>query len=545
MKFNKMRKLRDIPLKSKLTVITMITSCSALLLACIAFVSFGSVDYYNSLVDELRNKADIIGYNSSAALSFNDHGSAEGLLSSFGADHDIVAVALYDNEGKVFAKYSSDASLVIPPVEHDSHRVSRKGLELFREIHLEDEQIGTVYIRHSADEFWRQLLRYAVVMTLVMAGASAMAFLLSRRLREVISRPISQLASVVQEVTSRKDYSARAVKQSNDELGQLIDGFNEMLEQIQARDIALQSARDDLEKRVAERTQELEDIHKQLLQASRESGMAEIATNVLHNVGNVLNSVNISTGVLAENMKRSKASSLGLVVALLQEHAADLGEFIASDSKGRLVPTHLAQLSEHLTSEREGNLRELEALRQNVEHIKEIVAMQQDYARVGGLKEVIDVVNLVEDSMRMNEGGLSRHGVEVIREFNDVPLINVEKHKILQILVNLVRNAKHACDGSKRTDKKMTVRVANGEGLIKISVLDNGIGIPPENLTRIFNHGFTTWKDGHGFGLHSGALAAKEMGGSLTVHSDGFGRGAAFTLELPCEPNKQPNKSAV
>ena len=138
----------------------------------------------------------------------------------------------------------------------------------------------------------------------------------------------------------------------------------------------------------------------------------------------------------------------------------------------------------------------------------------------------------------MNEGALSRHDVEVIREFETVPPLNVEKHKILQILVNLLRNAKHACQDSGRADKRMTVRVANGDGRIRISVMDNGVGIPPENLTRIFNHGFTTRKDGHGFGLHSGALAAKEMGGSLTVHSDGPGQGAAFTLELPCSMPK-------
>jgi len=112
--------------------------------------------------------------------------------------------------------------------------------------------------------------------------------------------------------------------------------------------------------------------------------------------------------------------------------------------------------------------------------------------------------------------------------------MNVERHKILQILINLLRNSKNACSESDRADKRLTVRVANGEGRIKISVLDNGLGIPPENLARIFNHGFTTRQDGHGFGLHSSALAAKEIGGSLTVQSDGPGQGAAFTLELPC-----------
>jgi PAS domain S-box-containing protein len=282
------------------------------------------------------------------------------------------------------------------------------------------------------------------------------------------------------------------------------------------------------------RTQaELENLHKKLVDASRQAGMAEIATNVLHNVGNVLNSVNISTTLIVQNVKQSKVSSLAKVVVLLQEHAHNLGEFITHDSRGKHVPAHLGQLSEHLLAEQETNVRELALLRQNIEHIKEIVAMQQNYSTFGGVKEMVNVVNLVEDSLRINEGALSRHHVEVVREFEAVPPLNAERHKILQVLVNLLRNAKHACQDSERADKRLTVRVAKGEGRIRISVIDNGVGIPPENLTRIFNYGFTTRKGGHGFGLHSGALAAQEMGGSLTVHSDGIGQGAAFTLELP------------
>jgi signal transduction histidine kinase len=129
-----------------------------------------------------------------------------------------------------------------------------------------------------------------------------------------------------------------------------------------------------------------------------------------------------------------------------------------------------------------------------------------------------------------------------ILEIDDVPSINIEKHKIVQILVNLIRNAKHACQESGRADKRLTLRVVNSGGWIRISVIDNGIGIPPKNLTRIFNHGFTTRKDGHGFGLHSGALAAKEMGGSLTGQSDGFGQGATFTLDLPCVTTNGSNE---
>jgi C4-dicarboxylate-specific signal transduction histidine kinase len=120
-----------------------------------------------------------------------------------------------------------------------------------------------------------------------------------------------------------------------------------------------------------------------------------------------------------------------------------------------------------------------------------------------------------------------------VREYDSLPVVTVQKHKVLQILVNLLRNAKHACDDSGKATKQVTVRVVAEHGRVRISVTDNGIGIPAENLTQIFAHGFTTRKNGHGFGLHSGALVARELGGSLTALSDGPGRGATFVLDLP------------
>ena len=163
--------------------------------------------------------------------------------------------------------------------------------------------------------------------------------------------------------------------------------------------------------------------------------------------------------------------------------------------------------------------------------------MQQNYARVSGVVEKVLVVELVEDALRLNGGALVRHDVQVIRDYPAQSIeINVEKQKILQILVNLIRNAKYACDDSGRKDKRLTMQVRNGDGRVQITVLDNGVGIPAENMTRIFNHGFTTREDGHGFGLHSGALAANELGGTLTAYSDGPGTGAKFVLELPLQP---------
>ena len=279
---------------------------------------------------------------------------------------------------------------------------------------------------------------------------------------------------------------------------------------------------------------EADEAHEQLVVAAREAGMAEVAIGVLHNVGNVLNSVNVSSSIVVDRLRQLKSERLSKVVVLLREHEKDLGNFLSSDPKGKQIVSYLDTLANHLATEQTDAIKELENLSKNIEHIKDIVAVQQNYATHVGLTEPVQVINLVEDALRMNATTLERHEVRTVRQYDaHQPVIQANKHKIIQILVNLIRNAKQACDESGKPDKQLTIRVYNGNGSVKISTSDNGVGIPPENLGRIFNHGFTTRKDGHGFGLHNAALAAKEMGGELRVSSPGQGQGAVFTLELP------------
>ena len=278
----------------------------------------------------------------------------------------------------------------------------------------------------------------------------------------------------------------------------------------------------------------LEKANKELVAASRQAGKAEVATGVLHNVGNVLNSVNVASLCMADSLKKSKVAYLSKVVVLLREHETDLGVFFTSDLKGRQVPAYLAKLAEQLVVEQGIALKELVQLQKNIEHIKEIVTVQQSCAKGAGKLETLQATDLVEDALRMDSGGQAHRDIQVIREFEAVPAITVDKHKVLQILMNLMRNARQACHEAGVLEKRLTLRVTNGADRVRIAVSDNGVGISPANLARIFAHGFTTKKDGHGFGLHSAGLAAKELGGSLSVHSDGPGQGAAFTLELPC-----------
>ncbi|WLG97990.1 DAHL domain-containing protein [Pseudomonas sp. FP198] len=297
----------------------------------------------------------------------------------------------------------------------------------------------------------------------------------------------------------------------------------------------LQTSNDKLEQRVQERTRELKEAERELVDAARMAGMAEIATNVLHNVGNVLNSVNISAELVTRKLKNSKTQGLGKAVRMMNEHATDLGQFITEDEKGKLLPRYFNELVDSIATEQGLLIEELAQLTKSIDHIKEIVTTQQTYAGAARLIEPLNVADLFEDALRMNSGALSRHQVTVTKDYQDIPMIMGDKHRLLLILINLISNAKAAMSNVE-PPREMTlgVRIVDQTTLC-VSVKDRGEGIAPENQARIFNHGFTTRKDGHGFGLHSCALAAVEMNGRLQVESDGPGQGALFTLEIPLE----------
>ncbi len=284
-------------------------------------------------------------------------------------------------------------------------------------------------------------------------------------------------------------------------------------------------------------TRELREAQSGLVASARYAGMAEIATNVLHDVGNVLNSVNVSAGLIATQVRESKLEGFARAMQLMNQHSSDLGEFLTRDEKGRRLPDYLSQLLLALTAERERIAEETTALTKSVNHIRDIVATQQSYAAAPTLLEPVLIADLLSDALRMNVGSMMRHRIAIVRQVADVPPVLLDKHLLLQILINLISNAKQAMDGAPDVRHQILLRAsvhgAANQRRLRIAIEDNGEGIPPENLQRLFLHGFTTRKSGHGFGLHGSVLAAQAMGGTLTAHSDGVGRGATFVLELP------------
>ncbi|MGD0812742.1 MAG: ATP-binding protein [Verrucomicrobiota bacterium] len=289
---------------------------------------------------------------------------------------------------------------------------------------------------------------------------------------------------------------------------------------------------------------EVEQAQKQLLQASRQAGMAEVATDVLHNVGNALNSVNVSADLLVDRIQKSQLDTLPKLAELVAEHAHE-PNFLLEHDKGKMVPAYLQRLSGCAADEKRETLKELGSLRQNLEHIKGIVAKQQEYSRLAVFTESVKLTDLVEDALELTENAFADGRVQLIRELGENVLVVVDKHKVVQILLSLIHNAREACDNLGGDGHRVFVRTFRpGPDRARIEVRDNGVGIAKENLTRIFHQGFTTRKNAHGFGLHGAANAATEMGGSLGAQSDGPGRGAVFTLEFPIDNTRAAGVAA-
>lgn len=289
----------------------------------------------------------------------------------------------------------------------------------------------------------------------------------------------------------------------------------------------------------------LQEINKQLVSASRRAGMAEIASNVIHNVGNVLNSINVSLSITKAMVKDSGIENL-LKSADLLEANKDTPRFLSADPKGKILHNFLRMSAEKLEKTQSKVVEELDSLTRNVEHVKTIVSMQQEHAGAALVIESVELSPLVEDAIRIGQCTLNNTNVEITKHVDVELEVEIDKHRVLQILVNLIRNAKHACeDHDGEEPKKVLVSVSqHTDDFFTIDVSDNGIGIEESNLTSIFNHGFTTKESGKGFGLHSSANVAKELGGSLIATSSGIGQGATFSLNLPMKAPAQDNVPA-
>jgi PAS domain S-box-containing protein len=281
------------------------------------------------------------------------------------------------------------------------------------------------------------------------------------------------------------------------------------------------------------------DMHRLMLDASRQAGMAEIASGVLHNVGNVLNSLNVGAKLLLERMQRSRLDRLCDAAAMLKQHLPGDMQFFVNDKRGQALPTYLDELAIYLRDEQHRLTASVSDIIERVDRIRDVIMLQQSHSKVHALQEPLDLATVMEEALRLDassQNGEPQYQVE--RQYADLPPVRMARGLLLQVLVNLLSNAGQAMAGLPLDQRRLTMRIGpNGAEGVRIVVEDNGCGLAEQELVRIFRQGYTTKRGGHGFGLHHASLVADDLGGSLRAESDGPGRGARFILDLPNSHN--------
>ncbi len=335
-------------------------------------------------------------------------------------------------------------------------------------------------------------------------------FLLTRMLSRIVIGPLTRLTALATRIGKTDDTSVRTDIRRDDEIGQLSSEFDSMLEKLEAS-------------------------RREVIRTARMAGMSEIATGVLHNVGNVLNSVNVSANLVTRKTEQLQIGDLVAVREVLRANESDLGRFVTEDPRGKHLLPFLSELAQSLDAQKQAILSELGGLNRSVEHIGELVRSQQSRAGRAGVLEPTSLAGELNAALAIcRQAGRDTSCVEFVRDYADLPLLDVDRHKLMEIVVNLVKNALDALNSVDVPNKRLTLRLQRSDaGGVRIEVTDNGLGIAPSDLTRVFQHGFTTKKEGHGYGLHVSANAATEMKGSLRAESRGIGHGATFVLELP------------
>jgi signal transduction histidine kinase len=486
--------LRNLPIRQKLMLIALVTTGGALLLAGAALIYFDRVRFESDMVDDLEILADIVAGNSTAALTFGDQAVATETLQALHPQRSIVAAAIYDTEGRLFARYPRGGGNVPSQPAGDGAKFEDGALRVFRPVELRGERIGTIYLRSNLDELGDRFKAQAATVGTVFLASGFLALLLSSGLQRLISRPILDLAGTARAVSERQDYSIRARRQSADELGHLVDAFNQMLGQIQERDSELQRAKEDLEERVRDRTREIERRNEELHQSNKE--LDDFAYIASHDLKEPLRGIHNFSSFLIE----------------------DYGDKL--DGEGR---------------------SKLETLMRLTHRMETLIDSLLQFSRLGRVDLAMDQVDLNETVAEVLESlaiTLQESGTQV-RTPRKLPTVRADRARVGEIFYNLVVNAVKYNDKPEKWIEIGAIEDSDGEeGQPPVFyVRDNGIGIAEkhhESVFRIFKrlHGRDKYGGGTGAGLTIAKKIVERHHGRIWLESSaGEGTTFYFTLE--------------
>lgn len=454
-------------------------------------------------------------------------------------DYDKIILNTYDGKWKEMDVFSVDTPMNTGRIDYLNRNkiIPNSEMEIYEYLYpiiQNDTELGWFLIGVDISEDRKEFQKFLTGIVLFEIGLFFILVFISYIFTKRITSPIISLHDSVKRF-ARGEKNVEVNITAKNELFDLGQSFNQMTKRIA-------EINEELELKVNERTQELnENIEKlkkaqlQAQDAAMQAGMAEIATNVLHNVGNVLNSVNVSAGAIKDILFDSNVNNLPKISNLFIQHKDNIGDYLSNDSRGKLIPDYLVELSKEILNEKNSLRAELDRLIIKINSIKEIIVLQQDFASRSEVKEKVNLKELINDSIVISGLNTIKTKVNLNLLLEELPIQILNKHKVVQILVNLLKNSKEALlEHEANQERNITITLKkNNEKTFQIKVSDNGPGVSPENLKSLFQHGFTTKRTGHGFGLHGAANDAKHMGGQLYCESEGLGKGATFIFELP------------
>jgi two-component system, NtrC family, sensor kinase len=564
-----MNGVSNLSIPKKLMLLSGITITISLVIASTVLAIYSSREKRLAKIQQLTTLGEAVASNSTAAVSFNQVASGEQLLQSLEHYPTVTNATIWTAEKELFAAYDRVQQVIqrTPPETGIKLKELEGGaIEVVVPIIDQGETLGFLTIHDSMTDLSAATYNHLIATITIMVCSLFFGLISSIPLQRSISLPLIRLTTVAEQITQDLDFSVRVKHNSLDEIGRLYRQFNNLIERVEESGKqeynakrAIEKLNSELEGRVRSRTEllehanialeqkikerdaahhELQFAQTKLIETSRKAGMADIANGVLHNIGNVLNSLNVGADVVDKRVSELSLPRLRQGIELMQANSQDLPGFFAG-RQGSLLPGFLKAVTEQLGNEQQTLRRELVDIKKHVDHIKDIVRSQQSYAGASGVLEFCMATELFEDAIKFLGDALVGTGVELIRDFQAAESINVEKTKLIQMLVNLIKNAKESILQQGADLKQVTLRTLSIGSDIQFQVQDTGIGISQENISKIFAQGFTTKQNGHGFGLHASANQAKEMGGTLQVISDGPGKGATFVITLPKHAEKQ------
>lgn len=497
---------RDLSIKQKLMAIILLTTSVSLLVAAAVIIADDLITLRSEMKRDLTTLSHLIGTNSTAALVFNDPRGAEETLAALRAKRNVVAAAIYTKEGGVFATYVRDAEsrpYSPPPSRAPGLHFEKDRLVIFDKIELEGETIGSLTLYSDLEEMYLHLKRDVLIVILVILISIFVAFVLSSFLQQVISHPIEKLALTARKVSGEKDYTVRVEPHGRDELGLLIDGFNEMLTQIQQRDTSLRKARDELEERVQERTKEL----KREIQ-ERAKTEEKLKKTV-------------------EELERSNKELEQFAYVASHDLQEPLRKIIAFGDRLKKVCA---------SSMDEGARDYLERMQSAASRMKQLIEDILMLSRVmtrGRSFEAVDLGELVQDVLTDLETSIEQTKGKI--RVGKLPMIRADPLQMRQLFQNLIVNALKF--GKKGVSPQVEIQGhAAKNGSVEVTVADNGIGFDEKYLDRIFQpfqrlHGLNEYP-GTGMGLAICEKIILRHGGKITAKSRP-GEGSMFIITLP------------